>query len=408
MNDDSGLIGRRIAALRRERGLTQEKLAAMARVSPSLLQKVETGGRDASQVLVAAVATAFDVDNTVLTGQPYDRQGSKTPDRVHDHMPKLRRALAHWDLPPELGTLPRRPSELVHDAAKLATLYQLDRHVEVAKRLPGLLLDGFALLHDSDDEQERELLHDALLGMFYIAHATTYQAAHEDLSLVVEERIRSISERSPDPTAAAFAAWIRTTSLMRVGAYSSGTTLLDRAISALDPGGREDEPALRMMGSLHLRSAILTARDNKPDESKSHIAEARQLAVHLNTDTDNDWRNLCFGPSNVGIHGVAARVESGDGAGALTLAEDLRLPAQTVKRLPIRAAHHKMDIARAYLWEGKYDKSLASLAAAKTLAPEQTRRHPTTREVATILVSVHNRANEPLARFHAWLGGPEL
>jgi hypothetical protein len=63
-----------------------------------------------------------------------------------------------------------------------------------------------------------------------------------------------------------------------------------------------------------------------------------------------------------------------------------------------------MDVARAQLWQGKNDHALASLERARKYAPQQTRRHPTTREVTRMLVRSHRRANEPLARFAAWLG----
>jgi hypothetical protein len=63
-----------------------------------------------------------------------------------------------------------------------------------------------------------------------------------------------------------------------------------------------------------------------------------------------------------------------------------------------------MDVARAQLWQGRTDGALLSLEKAKKFAPQQTRRHPTTREVTRVLVRAHRRANEPLARFNAWLG----
>jgi len=63
-----------------------------------------------------------------------------------------------------------------------------------------------------------------------------------------------------------------------------------------------------------------------------------------------------------------------------------------------------MDLARAYLWHGKHEQSLASLQRARELAPQQTRHHPTTREVLRLLVRAHRSTNEPLARFSTWVG----
>lgn len=404
MDDES--IGRRIADRRKARGMTQAELAQAADVSLSLLQKVERGARDATQVLVAAVATVLDVDNTTLTGQPYDRDGQRA-DRIHALMPALRRALAYWDLPPELEVAPRSPAELAQEGAGLAKLRQRDGNAEVAKKLPPLLLEAFAVLRDNRDEHERQQLFDALMAMFYAAHVVTHQTGYEDLSVTIEDRIRWVAEQSEDPRTRAFSDWIRTSTLMRLGAYSGGLSLLDRSLSVIDPGAREDKGALRMVGSLHLRSAILASRANQAQTALDHIDEARGLLPHLGTtaDPDNDWRRLMFGPTNVEIHAVATAVESGDGPGALALSDRLRLPEDTVRRLPTRAAHHYMDVSRAQLWQGQLDRSLQSLHLAKKYAPQQTRHHPTTREVMRVLVRSHYRANEPLAKFHAWLGG---
>jgi transcriptional regulator with XRE-family HTH domain len=401
MTDDDS-IGRRIARQRKARGVIQVALAQEAGVSVSLLRKVEQGSRDASQPVVAALAKALHVDITTLTGQPYDREGPRS-DRVHTAMPNLRRALACWDLPSELGTTPRPPAELARDAAEIATLYQLDRNFEVAQRLPPLLVEAFAMVHESDGDQ-REVLFDALMGMFYAAHAVTYQIGYEDLSSIVEDRIAWIAAQSGDPVKKAFASWVRTTSLMRLGAYDAGLRILEQSLDEVDPGSNDDASALRMVGSLHLRSAILAARANRSDEAVAHVAEARQAAAHTGADTDNDWRNLAFGKTNVEIHAVASAVESGDGPRALTLADELRFSDDVVRRLPIRVGHHHMDVARAQLWQGKTEGALLSLEKAKQFAPQQTRHHPTTREVTRMLVRAHRRANEPLARFNAWLG----
>ena len=63
-----------------------------------------------------------------------------------------------------------------------------------------------------------------------------------------------------------------------------------------------------------------------------------------------------------------------------------------------------MDLSRAYLWQGRPEESLACLRRARELAPQQTRHHPTAREVLRMLVRAHRWANEPLARFSAWMG----
>jgi XRE family transcriptional regulator, fatty acid utilization regulator len=64
-------VGRRIKAIRNQRGLTQHGLAQRAHVSCSTLTKVESGHLAASPTVTAACARALCVPVTDLTGQPY-------------------------------------------------------------------------------------------------------------------------------------------------------------------------------------------------------------------------------------------------------------------------------------------------------------------------------------------------
>ena len=64
------MIGPRIAALRRERGLSQADLAAKIQVSPSALGMYEQGRREPSADTMVALARALDVTTDfLLTGR---------------------------------------------------------------------------------------------------------------------------------------------------------------------------------------------------------------------------------------------------------------------------------------------------------------------------------------------------
>ena len=64
------MIGPRIAALRRERGLSQAELASRIRVSPSALGMYEQGRREPSaEVLVALAQTLEVTTDFLLTGR---------------------------------------------------------------------------------------------------------------------------------------------------------------------------------------------------------------------------------------------------------------------------------------------------------------------------------------------------
>ena len=64
------MIGPRIAALRRERGMSQADLAAAIRVSPSALGMYEQGRREPSADTLVALAKALEVTTDfLLTGR---------------------------------------------------------------------------------------------------------------------------------------------------------------------------------------------------------------------------------------------------------------------------------------------------------------------------------------------------
>ena len=190
----------------------------------------------------------------------------------------------------------------------------------------------------------------------FAAHSVTYKTGYQDLSTVIEERLQWSAIQSADPLMGALAAWSRTTSLLRTGAYDVGLRLLDRVQSQIATA--DDLATISMRGPLHLRSAILAARAGNTGTVDIHLDEARQISARLGADTDGGWHQLSFGPSNVAIHDVAAAIELGDGPRALGRAENVRLSSAVPA---IRAGHHYMDLARAYLWQNRNEQALASL-----------------------------------------------
>jgi len=400
-DDDLG-IGRRISEARKLRRMSQEQLAARIPFSLSMLRKVEQGKRDATPAFTAAVAQCLATDVTTLTGQPYDQHG-RGRDRIHASMPGLRQALTYWDLSPELDRPIRTWDVLRAQTVMAAELRRTAQHLRLVQILPELLLEVTAAAHECA-ESEREKHFELLAILLFAAHSVTYKTGYLDLSSVVEDRVSWAAARSSDPLMGALAAWARTTSMLQNGSYDIGLKLLDRMQTEIEPDRTARERiSLPVSGSLHLRSGMLAARAGDADTATSHLNEARSIAAHLGgEDHDGGWHQLSFGPTNVSIHDVAARIELGDGPGAMDRAKKIAIPASLP---PIRAGHHFVDLSRAQLWVGDHDGALRSLYQARKLAPQQTRHLPTTREVLRMLVRAHRRSSEPLAKMVSWIGG---
>jgi transcriptional regulator with XRE-family HTH domain len=399
---DLDRIGARIALLRKTRGWTGRELARRAHVSYSLLAKVESGAAPASPALIGAVARALRVDVPRVTGQPYEEPAGAAG-RLHGMIGAIRRSVDTWDLPDETIT-PRPFGELAADVARMSDLGQAAKFTQIGAELPGLLDELGAAAHaapEADRPAWFGLLAEAYSGASAIANLLGYL----DLRSQVVERIRWASERCGDPLRVQRVRWQRTGSLMAVGAYTQGLTLMEQVRADLgDDLTAMDGPALSVFGSAHLRSAILAARSAKTSgpgsvqQAWAHIDAARLVADRMGKDR-NDY-GLAFGPSNVAQHEVAVAVELEDGDGAIRRARATRLGPSVP---PVRRGHHYIDLARGYAMVGDHAGSLRCLQQARKIAPQQTRHHPMVRETV-LAAAAARRGREELSLFATWLG----
>lgn len=374
--DDS--IGARISVIRKRQGMSQQRLAAEAHVSKSLLSKVEAGWRPATPAFTATVARALGVDVVELTQQPY-RGPQAREERLHQAIPSLRRSLLTSDFPDE-DVRPRGLDELRSEVEQVSRLGRAARYIELSVLLPALLDELHAALHGGGVERERgyALLAEAYSGVSVIAYAFGYV----DLRSIALDRIDSAARASGDPLRVARTQWSKGASLQATGAYRQGLVLMERTRADIgsDLGGM-DPPTLSVYGVLHLRSAVLAARANDGATAWAHHAEASDAARLLGEER-NDY-GVEFGPSNVAIHSVALPVELGDGTTAIQRAEGMILPS-TVP--PVRVGRHYIDVARGYLMHGDRQRCLHALLAAERHAPQQARNHPSVREMVGTLV----------------------
>jgi transcriptional regulator with XRE-family HTH domain len=390
-----------IATLREARGLTQAQLATRAHVSASLLSKVEVFDRPATYALITAVARALQVPVERLSGQPYT--DNRRDELVHRDIDLLRTVLRCYDLPDEVP--PRSPRELAADVGALARLRAAANYRALAARLPALLTELGAAAHTADTAHQAQL-NALLVSAYHAAHTLTYRLGYPNLTEGVEHKLAYAANRTADPLAGALAQWARAQwaraqSFQAAGDYTHGLQLMDTARHEL--GNELSKPtgaALTVYGSLHLRSATLASRAGDADTARDHLRAARDLATQLKTG-DQVHYGLTFGPANTTTHEVAAYVELGDGAAAITAAQSWQ-PSRTMPRT--RRGHHHIDLARAYLIHGDRAGALRELQQARQIAPQQTRLHPMVRETTAVLLSLHRRSNPELSKYAGWLG----
>jgi transcriptional regulator with XRE-family HTH domain len=392
-----GGMGQRLRALRELHDLTQQELADRARVSKSLVSKVETGNKPGTWDLAIAVSKALHVDAGALMGDaPAD--ALEPSGRIAAALPAIRRALATYDCPPE-STATRRPLRALADDVDAACRMRLDaKYVPLAESIPSLMAELSAVAHASTG-REREQAFWLLAATYRCADAVVHKIGHLDLSASAIDRIGWAAERSADVLMIGTALYVRAEIFFDTGAIGSGLRLIGDAAEPLAARASSDLRAASVYGALHARAAVLAAKNGDGVAARTHLLIARAAAGVIGED--REYYYTSFGPSNCKIHEVAAMVELGDGAAAVAAAKDwappIGLPAE-------RASHHFIDLARAQVWERDFSAAVNSLLAARRIAPQHTRAHPHAKAcVETVLRRAPRRPSATLG-LATWLG----
>jgi hypothetical protein len=226
-----------------------------------------------------------------------------------------------------------------------------------------------------------------------------YKLGYMDLFALAVERMSWAARQADDPLLGPVAAIRRSSAFLATGAWDGGMRILDRAGPEIEDDLTDHPAALSVLGTVHLRTAIMAARGGRISPAWDAISRAREISRRIGRET-RDY-GLLFGPANVAIHEVAVAVELGDADEAIRRGASLELPATLSRE---RSSHHYIDLSRAWLWQGDHAKALACVTRAEHLAPQRTRYHPMARETVTRLLDIQRRMPEPLRSIAARMG----
>lgn len=384
-------VGRRIAAARRMRRMTQDDLARSALVSLPMIRAIERGARLPSEATLDAIAAALALDpSRLLHGR------GLSDSRVHDAMPALSAAIAVVDVPDD-GPTP--PLEQLRTAVAEAANWRLGaQYVRLAGRMPALLGNLIRALHTVPAEHRAEVAA-LLVSACRSADAVAYKYSHRDLSARLVDLMRWGAAQAEDELLAASVAYVRTETFFAARAHRAGLRALEAAIdSAPAPTG---PAAIAARGALHMRAAVIAARAADPAAAAHHLAEAAQLGDQVDEDV---YYGTAFGPSSVRIHQVSVAVSLGQDhiQDALDVAHEWKPPREEVPAE--RRSGFYIELARAQLWAGRRDDAFESLKVARRIAPQHTREHPWAREDTAALLRLKRADSETLGNFAEWIG----
>lgn len=366
----------------------QIDLAQAANVSLSMLRKIEQGTRVPSDHVLDSIAAALGVDPSRLLGE-----SGRLDSRVHDAIPALRKVIAAYDVPDD-G--PVRSLSALRAAVTGAVQKRLGaQYVLLSQTLPGLLSELIRGTHSAANPGDIAAL---LVAAYRASDAVAYKYGYLDLSARLIELMRQNSATAEDPLLSASTAYVRTEVFFAAHAYQAGLRAIESAIDRLpEKAGR---PRLGVLGSLHMRAAVIAARAANADAAMTHLGEARRLGDLVDEDI---YYGTAFGPCSVRVHEVSVALGLGDHhlQRALALVGSWSPPQEMPAE---RKSGFFIDLARAQLWAGQKDAAFESLKRARRIAPQHTREHPWVREDAETLLRLHRASSENLIAFAEWAG----
>jgi transcriptional regulator with XRE-family HTH domain len=392
-------IGKRVRRARLRLGLTQADLAVAVGKTQGWVSKVEKGGIELDRTaIINQLAAALHCHPNDLMERPYVA-GKASENQWQISAASILRELRRYDLAPAFDGLPRAAAELWLDTQRLHRLRDTAANVAIMKVLPDMLRESRALAELSSG-REREEAYAVYAVECKFAHTAAHSLGHPELIAMACERASWSARLSGDPVMEAVAGWMRVWDMWATADWDDSLALSDQALHSIEDQFRAGDPlAVRAWGTIHLRAAVAAARAGRALEAEDRIGHARAAAEQMDAGGDPlfDRHSLTFSSGNVQIHAVSVQLEMGDHGKALALNQ--RADPAVVAALPgSRRGHHHMDLARAWLWDGKRDKALKELETAEKIAPQLVRNHPIGRATLRKIVYAERAATRERLR----------
>jgi len=383
-------LGRKIAAERRRRGLSQPELARMIGRSVAWVSQVERGVRKVDRMSVLEnVAAALDVPLAELaaeapvvaavTEEPPDARGLRL---VLSGAYALR-AMLNRRRPPAISTL-RTKSHQAWD------LTHAGCYTDLTHLLRGLVPD-LETAARTMTESQRAAVYELMAATYQACSAALAKLGEPEAAWIAADRAMAAAERAGNAMLVAAGAFRLVFVFLAARHYDQAEETARTAADALQPLASQDNPqAMSLWGALTLQRAVIASRVNDPHTAYDHLEQARQVARRL-SEGRNDY-NTEFGPANVGLYEIAVAVELGDAGRALRTAATVDTTSLSAER----RARMLIDVARAHAQRRQIHEAVAALREAEDITPEQVRVHERVRQVVSDLITMQDPPSSDL------------
>jgi transcriptional regulator with XRE-family HTH domain len=374
-------LGRKIAAERRRRGLSQPELARLLDRSVAWVSQVERGVRKVDRMSVLeALAAALDVPLAELAAEaPVVAAITEEPAAsglrlVLSGAYALRAMLDGRRAPAvsALRTKTRKAWELTHAG----------RYTELTDLLRGLVPDLETAARSAPEKQRAEVS-ELLATTYQACSAALAKLGEPEAAWIAADRAMATAERAGNPMLVAAGAFRLVFVFINARHYDQAEETARTAAEALWPMADHGDPqAMSLWGALTLQRAVIAAHVNDPDTAYGQLDRASQIAARLGEGRGE--YNTEFGPANVRLYEIAAAVELGDAGRALRAAAAVDTSGLSAER----QARMLIDVARAHAQRRQVNEAVAALVRAEAITPEQVRGHTLVRQLVSDLLTM--------------------
>ncbi|GAB2706847.1 helix-turn-helix domain-containing protein [Kitasatospora kifunensis] len=387
-------FGKRVAGLRKQRGVTQDELAASIGRTASWLSQVERGVQPVNRLdVLRLLAEGLGVSVQALRSDaPLDTTG--TEDGEPNDLDQARLLLSGHPVPSLLlgGHPTGVPTDLPELRLSVEHIWELtheSRFADLSTALASLVPRIERAVRTAPSEEQPELW--LLLSRSYQALSAAFVRQDEaDAAWVAADRAIWTAEQSGEPLQVLASVFRLAQAFVRLRRLDQAEHTATTAVAALNDSVQQSGPeALSLLGSLHLALATVHGRAGDRAAALDALDQARRVAQRIGTDR-NDFGTE-FGPTNVEIQAVSLAVELGDAGEAIETGRRIDPTHLSVER----RARLLMDIGRAYAQRRQGGEALAHLLQAEAIAPELIRTHAAARAAIRELVLVAGQAAPP-------------
>ncbi|WP_422770716.1 helix-turn-helix domain-containing protein [Plantactinospora sp. WMMC1484] len=396
-------LGENIARIRRQRSLTQERLAERAGLSVETIGKLERNERTVARMsTLNQLARALEVPTSRLLGDVSLSAARRERDRDQIGLIELRKVLT-----PARGlggvTIGRQDGEPptlggVRGAVRAADrAYHDDDYRTALAALPSLLADAAILVNVLDGDARTEA-HDLLAQAHQVAGTALIQLrafdlAHRALTLAMEASDRSGNDLVGASTVTTMC-WL----LLRQGRLMEAEQLAVTTADQIEPRFSRAAPAeLTTWGWLLLRASAAAVRDNRGDDAETLLDAAAAAATRLGDRASVEA--LSPGPASIGVFCSRTvemkRVENvivaGDPGRALELARRIPPGGRPTSNNRNR---HRLDIASALTQVGELPAATDVLLDLRHAAPTWLRHQRYARDIVR---TIRARRRRPMS-----------